>query len=303
MVFDLNGPLAIATAELDTGADGTAAVLTLHLEAVSPQAFAARSGAPPSARFAFRPSAPPPPGDEPGRLRVVLDPGHGGIDPGAERDGLREADLMLTFARELREVLRGAGGFDVLMTRDEDVFVPLEARISFARAAEADVFVSLHADALPEDSGQATGATLYTLSAEASDLASARLAERHDGADLMAGIDLTGQGDEIALVLMDLARADTAPRSLRLAGHMAEAIRERAGGVNRRPLRSAAFSVLKSPDIPSVLVEIGFLSSAKDRERIASAEWRRKAALGIAAGLRLWAEEDRATTGTLRRTP
>lgn len=302
-VFDLAAPLAIGAAALSTVSSDGSAMLTVRLDPTTSQDFAARAGAPASARFERRQPMPTPRSPSSDRLRVVLDPGHGGIDPGAERDGLREAELMLTFARELRDVLRRTGRFDVLMTRDADVFVPLEARLTFARAAEADLFLSLHADALPEDSGQASGATLYTLSAEASDLASERLAERHDGADLMAGVDLTGQGDEIALVLMDLARADTAPRSLRLAEHLIRGIGDTAGGLNRKPLRSAAFSVLKSPDIPSVLLEIGFLSSAKDRERIASAEWRLKAAEGIADALLLWAEDDSTRASALRRLP
>lgn len=295
MVFDLDRPVAIRSAALDTSAGDGRARLRLRLERVSEEAFAAASGAPVDARFA-RPETvlPSPRPKDDRRVRVVLDPGHGGIDPGAEYDGLTEADLMLTFARELREALLRNGGFEVVMTRDEDVFVPLETRLSIARAAEADLFVSLHADSLPEGSGQAHGATIYTLSEEASDAASQRLAERHDGADLMAGVDLSGQGDEIALVLMDMARIETQPRADRLAGHLVEGITAATGRMNSRPLRSASFSVLKSPSIPSVLVELGFLSSKRDREKIASAEWRAQMAVGMTAALEAWALEDAA---------
>jgi N-acetylmuramoyl-L-alanine amidase len=233
---------------------------------------------------------------------VVLDPGHGGIDPGAQYEGLSESDLMLTFARELRELLIRAG-FDVAMTRDADVFVPLEARVTFAREVEADVFLSLHADSLPEEAGSAHGATVYLLSEEASDIASQRLAERHDGADLVAGVDVTGQGDEIALVLMEMARVETEPRSRHLAEMLIAEITEEAGRMNHRPLRSAGFSVLRSPSVPSILIELGFLSSPRDRAKIADPEWRAKAAKGIRDALVLWADEDAARARLLRTRP
>lgn len=303
MVIDLTEPLVVETAELGTQAADGSATLNITLEQTTPEAFARGAGTPMSALFSLKdrvvdPVPAPTPAD--GQLRVMLDPGHGGIDPGAEAGGLVEADLMLTFARELREVLLRAGGFDVVMTRDDDVFVPLETRITLARAAAADVFLSLHADALPEDAGEASGATIYTLSDGASDVASQRLAERHDQADLLAGIDLSGQGDEIALVLMDIARRETAPRTDMLADHLVGGLRAATGAMNSRPLRSAGFSVLKAPDIPSVLVEIGFLSSAEDRKNLADPKWRLTAAQGIRDALRAWAEADSARSRLVR---
>ncbi len=304
MVLDLAEPMAIRTAALDTGAADGRARLRIRLERVDAAAFAAASGVPEDARFAPpEPAVRSPVRQDDGLVRVVLDPGHGGIDPGAEYDGLNEAELMLTFARELREELLRAGGFEVVMTRDADVFVPLEMRISIARAAEADVFLSLHADSLPEGAGRAHGATVYTLSDEASDDASQRLAERHDGADLMAGVDLSGQGDEIALVLMEMARIETQPRADRLAEHLVDGITAATGRMNSRPLRSANFSVLKSPSVPSLLVELGFLSSQRDREKIASPDWRAKAATGIRAALQAWAAEDAARVRLFRTSP
>jgi N-acetylmuramoyl-L-alanine amidase len=303
MVVALDAPLAIAEAGLDTSAPDGRARLTLRLTPVSDAAFAAASGTPADlAQTLPEPVIPAPPPKPEGRLRVVLDPGHGGIDPGAEYDGLTEADLMLTFARELRELLVRAG-FDVAMTRDADVFVPLEARVTFAREAGADVFLSLHADSLPEEAGSAHGATVYVLGEEASDVASRRLAERHDGADLVAGVDVTGQGDEIALVLMDMARVETEPRTRRLAEALIAEITAEAGRMNHRPLRSANFSVLRSPSVPSVLVELGFLSSEKDRAKIADPAWRTRAATGIRDALGLWAAEDAARAPLLRTRP
>uniref|UniRef100_UPI0039B8BAF2 N-acetylmuramoyl-L-alanine amidase family protein n=1 Tax=Albidovulum sp. TaxID=1872424 RepID=UPI0039B8BAF2 len=231
-------------------------------------------------------------------LVVVLDPGHGGIDPGAEAGPVHEAGVMLGFARELAEVLRRAG-MTVVMTREEDVFVPLETRVSVARATGADVFLSLHADALAE--GEATGATVYLLADEASDAASARLAERHDRADLLAGIDLAGQDDLVAAVMMDMARTETRPRSERLAAALAAAIKGKGGRMHRHPVQQAAFSVLKSPDIPSVLLEVGFLSSEADRKRLSDPAWRARMQEAILAALAAWARADAAEAKLIRQ--
>ncbi|MEM9972975.1 MAG: N-acetylmuramoyl-L-alanine amidase [Pseudomonadota bacterium] len=300
LVIDLSSPHVVAEAEMATGAaDGTAA-LRIRFAPTDPATFAERAGTPDDARFRLAPRKATPAPDGDARLHVMLDPGHGGIDPGAEAGGLVEADLMLTFARELREALLRAGDFRVSMTRDADVFVPLETRISLAREAGVDVFLSLHADALPEDAGRASGATIYTLSDDASDLASQRLAERHDQSDLLAGVDLTGQGDEIALVLMEIARRETEPRTERLATSLISGLRDADVAMNSRPRRSAGFSVLKAPDIPSVLIEIGFLSSADDRANLAEAAWRKAAANGIRDALRAWAMEEARRAALLR---
>ncbi len=229
---------------------------------------------------------------------VVLDPGHGGIDPGAEYDGAVEGDLMLTFARELQEVLLRAGNFKVVLTREGDVFVPLEARVSLARNVGADVFLSLHADALVE--GCASGATIYTQSDRASDIASRKLAERHDRADLLAGVDLSDQDDVIATILMELARTETAPRTDKLANALVSGLAQ-AVGVHKRPRLSAGFSVLKAPDIPSVLIELGFLSSPRDLQRLRDPEWRKRAAKGVRVALQAWAAADAADALLLRK--
>jgi N-acetylmuramoyl-L-alanine amidase len=205
---------------------------------------------------------------------------------------------MLRFARELADVLRRAG-MTVVMTREEDVFVPLETRISVARAAGADVFLSLHADALAE--GEATGATVYLLAQEASDAASERLAERHDRADLLAGIDLSGHDDQVAGVLMDLARTETEPRAARLAESLKTAITGAGLRMHRRPIQGASFSVLKAADIPSLLLEVGFLSSDKDRERLSDPAWRRTMQEAILSALQSWAVADAEEARLLRQ--
>lgn len=292
LVVELSGPWAMRQSEMVT-TDGTAKI-RLVLAPTDATAFAAEAARPDLPEWAA-----PDPAEVPvilpsggGAIRVVLDPGHGGIDPGAEKNGQTEADLMLTFGRELKELLLRDGRFSVVMTREEDIFVPLETRTSIARNAEADLFISLHADALAE--GEAQGATVYTLSEEATDAASAALAERHDRDDLLAGLDLTDQDDVVAEVLMDMARTETMPRTDRLAQAIVGAIKAAEIRMHRRPLQSGGFSVLKSPDIPSVLLELGFLSSDRDFTRLSDPKWRGRMAEAILQAIVTWSKEDAA---------
>jgi N-acetylmuramoyl-L-alanine amidase len=292
LVAELSGPMGITRAGMDTGGD--AAVIAIRLDPVAQDSFAARAAQPDPADWALPRAAdlPPPQPRGQGPLVVVLDPGHGGIDPGAEREGQTEAALMLAFARELKELFLRSGGVQVVMTRSEDVFVPLEERLSIARSAGAHVFLSLHADALAE--GEATGATLYTLAEDATDRAAEALAERHDRDDLLAGVDLTAADDLIAQVLMDMARTETTPRTGRLADALRDAIKGAGLAMHRHPRQAGAFSVLKAPDIPSVLIELGFLSSPRDFRRLTDPEWRAKMAAAIHAAVTAWAADDAA---------
>ena len=300
MVALLDAPLLVETAELRTDDQTGGAVLSLRLAPGSEADFAAAAGAPRDPRWDLPPpaqlAAPRPRQD--GVIRVVLDPGHGGVDPGAERGNTNEKTLMLTFARELEDALRRAGGFEVVLTRTDDYFVSLERRIAIAHDAQADIFISLHADALAE--GGAHGATVYVLSEEASDEASAALAERHDRDDLLSGVDLSATDDQVTGILLDLARQETRPRTENLARALIEGMGQGGGPMNRRPLRRAAFSVLKAADIPSVLVEIGFLSSPRDLQNLQDPEWRARMAEGIRLGLQLWAREDAARRPLVR---
>ena len=291
LVLELSGPMALSLAEMSTQNDTK---LALRLDPTSAEAFAAAAAQPelPGWGMPNVTDLAKPPARVPGRWIVVLDPGHGGIDPGAERDGQSEADLVLQFAREFKEILLRDGRFQVVMTRDSDHFVPLETRISIARAAAADLMLSLHADALSE--GEAVGVTLYSLSDEASDAASAALAERHDRDDLLAGVDLTAQDDLVATVLMDMARTETGPKIDRLATTLAGAITKAGLPMHRRPHQKAGFSVLKSPDIPSLLIELGFMSSASDLKRLNDPGWRASMAEALRRGIVAWAEAEAA---------
>jgi N-acetylmuramoyl-L-alanine amidase len=293
LVLELGEPMAVAEAGLSVEEEG--ARLRLVLEATSEEAFVATAGAPDEAPEL---APPPPPMPEDGRFVVAIDPGHGGIDPGAERAGLNEADLMLALGLELSEAVERAGMVPVL-TRTADVFVPLQERMTRARAGGADVLLSLHADALEE--ANAAGASVYTLTEEAVGHASARMVERHEGGDLIAGLDLRGQDDTVATALMDLARLDTTPRSERLAATLARALGQAGAAVNGKPLRQANLAVLKAADFPSVLLEAGFLSDAADRRRLSSPEGRRVIIAGIVAALEAWAAEEQAREALILR--
>ncbi len=303
MVLDLAEPLNVKSVDMRIDEASGAAQLSLWLEDGDAESFAAQAGAG-DTEFWGQPG----PGivtredeekDPFGPLIVVLDPGHGGVDPGAEVNDTFEKDLMLAFARDLKEALVRAGDIEVILTREDDYFVSLERRVAIAHRAQADVFISLHADALSE--GRAKGASVYTLDAEASDAASAALAERHERGDILAGIDLSDSDDIVADILMDLARMETAPRAKLLARATVLGLRESGLPVNSKPLRSAGFSVLKSPGIPSILLELGFLSSDRDLANIADPDWRAVMAVAVADAVSAWRIADEAARELVRQ--
>ncbi len=304
LVLDLGAPFQLETSEQRVDTESGQAIISLRLRRVALEEF--ERTAQDASRFAVQtspeflnPQAASPTPAAPSKPIVMLDPGHGGIDPGAERDGIREADLVLTFARQLREVLLRRGVFDVAMTRDADEFVSLDGRIRAARSAQADLFLSLHADALPE--GLATGAVIYLLGDEASDDSAAYLAERHDRADMLAGVDLTGNTDEIARVLMSVAWQDTAPRARQLAEALVDGVGEAGMRLHRRPIQSGAFTVLRAVDIPSALIELGFMSSPRDLANLQDPDWTLRMADALADALELWHERDLALQELLRQ--
>lgn len=303
MVVDLAGPMVVTSAGMAVDKVSGTAMLQVLLAPASAEAHAAAAGAPPDAGWDMLSTldvtlaAPVARGDAP--LVVVIDPGHGGIDPGAERAGMVEAQVMLQLAQELAEALSRAGDMQPVLTRQADVFVPLADRMSIARAAGADVLISLHADALEAD--QASGASVYTLSADAVDQASARMAERHDRGDLLAGVDLSGQDDTVAMILMDMARLETGPQGIRLADALVAGLRDSGARLNSRPRREGPLAVLNAADFPSVLLEVGFLSSERDRETLSTTEGRAPIVAGIVVALQRWAVEEQTRAGLLRQ--
>jgi N-acetylmuramoyl-L-alanine amidase len=299
IVLTLNGPMAPRIAAMETDEATGAATVRVDLVPGTEEAFLARAGLPPGVAAESAAADRGPVARTDGRLVIVLDPGHGGVDPGAVRGEHTEADLVLTFARELADALRRTGRAEVVLTREADVFVPLPTRVTIARAANADALVSIHADALAE--GRARGATVYTLSDTASDAASAALAEQHDRADLLQGIDLSRSDDVVAGVLMDLARTETAPRAEALADRLVTAIGVADMRLHGRPRGEAGFTVLRAADIPSVLLEIGFMSDARDLENILDPGWRARMQAALVEGLLDWAETDAVRAGLLRQ--
>lgn len=236
-------------------------------------------------------------GDRP--LVVVIDAGHGGLDSGAEFQGFLEKEMVLQFSIELKEALIRSGRYIPKMTREDDTFISLPRRIVKARELEADIMISIHADAVLE--GSASGTTVYTLSEEASDKAAGALAAQLDRADLLSGVDLANQDDELAGVLMDMARTETNARSELLADMVVAGIAQSVGKLRARPHLHASFSVLRAPDIPSILIELGFVNNTEDLRNLVSVPWRRKVINGIISALDSWQVEDAAQAKLLRQ--
>lgn len=299
LVADMAEPMIAQEIGMPVDPNTGRATLQIKLKTVDAAVFAEKSGAPKDPNWApafLSINVPPDDGDD--TFTVVLDPGHGGIDPGAERGGVSEKDLMLSFARTLAEALRREGT-RVVLTRDEDIFVALETRVAIAHRVHADLFISLHADNLQQ--GGAKGATVYTLSDEASEDATELLVARHERADILMGADLTGVDDQLSQIILDIARTETEPRSTELAKTVVGGMSAAGGPMNRRPLRKAGFSVLKSADIPSVLIEIGFLSSKRDLANLSDPVWRQEIAESIAQSVLVWRDADAARKALVRQ--
>ncbi|MFO7308659.1 MAG: N-acetylmuramoyl-L-alanine amidase [Pseudomonadota bacterium] len=211
---------------------------------------------------------------------VVIDPGHGGVDPGAIGvNGVAEKDVVFAFAERLRQRLEETGRYRVMLTRTSDTFVSLAGRWRMAQKAGASLFISIHADTL-SDGSRVRGATVYTGSGFASDAESERLAAKENLADQIAGLDVVEDPNEIAGILADLTKRETRVFSLDFAQKVVDSLRD-VVTLNKNPLRSAGFIVLKAPDIPSVLIELGYLSSAKDVDLMTSDAWRDKSSAAL----------------------
>lgn len=302
MVIDLAAPFGVTEAGMKVDTETGLAVLKLVLAPVLAKEFADSAGAPVDPMWANsamidQTQAGLTIEDRP--LVVAVDAGHGGIDPGAQRAGVREADVMLMLAFAVADAINRTGIMRAVLIRDADFFVPLEKRMTLARSAGADAFISLHADAL--EKGDARGASVYTLATGALDGASTRMAERHERGDLLAGLDLTGQDDRVAGVLMDLARLETGPAGVRLADALVMGMQQAGVRMNSRPRRTGRFAVLNAPDFASVLIEVGFLSSDADRASLISQQGRTALALGITAGLIVWADVEAARAPLVRQ--
>ena len=276
IVLDTKGPVRVDKAFTLAAAAGQPARLVIdlaatdrdsYLRAITMQDRGARAGtakaisAPPEAAGDVRPL-------------IVVDPGHGGIDSGTKSgSGQDEKDLVLAFGVMLRDKLEKSGKYRVAMTRSDDTFIPLDERVRFARAHKASLFISIHADSIPRSEGQAEGASIYTLSANASDAEAARLAEVENKSDVIAGVDLSAEPNDVANILIDLAQRETKAFSLQFARDAVGELKATTR-LHMHPLKSAGFIVLKAPDVPSVLVELGYMSTKGDLVHLMSADWR-----------------------------
>lgn len=285
MVLDLTEPVNIDESFVLESLEGQPARLVFDLTPASREEFLEGVGKLKSVgNLATKsPLASVPTPKSPGKMVIVLDPGHGGIDDGAiGPGGVKEKDLVLQFAKDVRDALKGQRNFEVLMTRDDDTFIALDERVEFARTNGAQLMVSIHADTVTQ--AYVSGATVYTLDETASDELSKALADKENRSDTIAGVELTDKPDEVANILIDLARRETKNLSIAFARRLLGDIKP-AMKLNKNPRRSADFRVLKAPDVPSVLVELGYLSNTGDAELLGSQKWRKEVAAKFATSI------------------
>ena len=283
IVLDVKGPVRVDKAFALAAGDGQPARLVIDLSATDRDSFLRNisleshtsHGQTKQVDLAPKDSSDP-------RPLVVIDPGHGGIDSGTKSSsGQDEKDVVLAFGQALREKLEKSGKYRVAMTRSDDTFVPLNERVRFARARKAALFISIHADSIPRREGIATGASVYTLSDHASDAEAASLADAENKSDVIAGVDLSAEPDDVANILIDLAQRETKVFSLQFARTLIGELKPTTK-LHVHPIKSAGFIVLKAPDVPSVLVELGYMSTKDDLEHLMSPAWRARTADSVA---------------------
>jgi N-acetylmuramoyl-L-alanine amidase len=273
MVLDLGRPALVRKAFLMPPSEGKPHRFVLDLEPAEEAAFVEQVR-----RSAPHPPAPPPDIEPPaaavpprpdGRHVIVIDPGHGGVDPGAiGASGVYEKDIALAAAGQLAARLSASGRYHVELTRDRDIFLPLRRRVAIAHLSGAELFLSLHADSMAN--AKVRGSHVYSLSKNASDAEAAALAAKENKSDIIAGLDLAGYSPEVNTILLDLSQRETNNTSAEIAGRMVDEFRRSGIHALGRPHRQAGFAVLKAPDVPSVLIEMGFLSNRADEAMLAS---------------------------------
>jgi len=309
IVFDLTGPAKIAKSYVLEAANGQPPRLVLEFEEIDRTAFV-QSLAPenrPELRpgiaeanaavaRADAPAAPASPPDK--RPVVVIDPGHGGEDNGTQAGGndIMEKNLVLSFGLALRDRLEKSGKYRVVMTRTDDTFIALGDRVKIARNESAALFVSIHADALKRGEGDAQGATIYTLSDKASDSEAERLADTENKSDAIGGVSLADEPTEVADILIDLVQRETKTFSNRFARMLMSEMKTTVR-MHKHPLKSAGFRVLKAPDVPSVLVELGYVSNKGDLEHLVSENWRNRTVGSMAQAIDAFLAKRLATAG------
>mgnify|MGYP001817917366 CR=1 FL=1 len=284
IVLDISGPFLIDRSFVLGARDDQPARLVIDLVPTDEKTFLAKQEEQRSKTAQSEESPIPlamaPAADE--KPVVVLDPGHGGVDPGAKSaNGVQEKDVVLAFAKRLRKKLEASDRYHVFLTRDDDTFLPLKERVKYAREKGAGLFISLHADYFPAEIDDARGATVFTLSEQASDAEAKALAAKENFSDAIAGVELPEDSDEVVTnILIDLAQRETNNRSVVMARSIVGELAAK-GRLHTKQLRSAGFRVLKAPDVPSVLLELGFLSNEEDEKQLTSDAWRDRMAGAI----------------------
>ena len=288
LVFDLAAPVSVAR-ESFTQVDDNRHRLIVDLRRSDARAYDALVRRT-SALAALRTTSPAKGGvGRAGRRTIVLDPGHGGVDGGAVGRGRTvEKELVLAFSLELRRLLRERGTYDVVMTREDDRFVQLADRVALAREKGADLLLSIHADSLPQRSIR--GGTIYTLNEEGSDDLARGLADAQNRADLLAGIPAPKLGQAAGDILFDLMHRETRTFSTKMAATLVSHLKP-VTRLMRKPQRSGNFLVLKAPDVPSVLLELGYLSNRRDERLMTTEAWRKKTAAAVADAITTYLDE------------
>lgn len=289
VVIEARGPVKVASAGMTRAGRGQAVMLKISLAATDEATFAAGMGAAPDAEEATIPVAPPQEKAANSKPVVLIDPGHGGIDPGAIGSGnVTEKSIVFAVAQQLEAVLKASNRYDVRMTRTRDVFVPLDKRVKMSAEFSADLFISLHADAIAElaYAENIRGATIYTLSERATDERSRLMAEKENASDLiagMSGVDEDG-GDQVKDILYDLLRRETLNFSADFSNLLVSRL-SKSIAMSKDPQKSAAFKVLKQPHAPSVLIELGYMSNSRDQATMTTKAWQTKVAGAIGAAV------------------
>jgi len=289
IVLDVLAPIRVERVTMAVAPGNQAWKLAFDIVAVDAATFDAVLKAQPRPAKAPKASAledlPAAAGKVNARPSIVIDPGHGGLDPGTTSGTVLEKHVVLAVGRHLKAILAASGRYDVSMTRSHDLFVSLDQRLRLSQKHRADLFISIHADAVAEPAlAQAVrGATVYTLSDQASDEQARLLAEKENAADLLAGVDV-GRGresDDVRNILVDLMKRETSNFSHEFSAVLVGELR-RTVALAREPQRGAAFKVLKQTQTPAVLIELGYMSNVQDQQLLQSPEWQRQVASGIA---------------------